>query len=128
MKAQLWVESHQPVPLVPLSMLKIEPGDVIYVGKHMTTDGEKECPGWVLAGTDADRAGRVADQAVALLSKARSLTDQEFKAQRDELEKAAREVASQATPDEVLRHVAERALAQLLSNPRLESALKARLK
>src|SRR4051812_41414414 len=25
-KAQLWVESHQPVPLVPLSMLKIEPG------------------------------------------------------------------------------------------------------
>jgi hypothetical protein len=50
-KAQLWVESHQPVPLVPLSMLKIEPGDVIYIGKHMTAEGEKECPGWVLAGT-----------------------------------------------------------------------------
>jgi hypothetical protein len=50
-KAQLWVESHQPVPLVPLSMLKIEPGDVIYVGKRITTDGEQSPPGWVLAGT-----------------------------------------------------------------------------
>ena len=46
MKTQLWVESHQPVPLVPLSMLKIDPGDVIYIGQ-MATD---ECPGWVLAG------------------------------------------------------------------------------
>jgi hypothetical protein len=34
MKAQLWVESHQPVALVPLSMLKIEPGDVVYIGEH----------------------------------------------------------------------------------------------
>lgn len=50
MKAQLWVESHQPVPLVPLSMLKIEPGDVIYIGRHVTGAGERECPGWVLAG------------------------------------------------------------------------------
>jgi hypothetical protein len=50
-KAQLWVESHQPVPLVPLSMLKIEPGDVIYIGTHVTEAGEQECPGWVLAGT-----------------------------------------------------------------------------
>ncbi len=51
MKAQLWVESHQPVPLVPLSMLKIEPGDVIYVGKRVTAEGEQAPPGWVLAGT-----------------------------------------------------------------------------
>ena len=51
MKAQLWVESHQPVPLVPLSMLKIEPGDVIYIGHRMTTEGEQAPPGWVLAGT-----------------------------------------------------------------------------
>jgi len=50
-KAQLWVESHQPVPLVPLSMLKIEPGDVIYIGHRMTTEGERAPPGWVLAGT-----------------------------------------------------------------------------
>ena len=51
MKAQLWVESHQPVPLVPLSMLKIEPGDVIYIGHRITTEGEQAPPGWVLAGT-----------------------------------------------------------------------------
>src|SRR5688572_24551740 len=50
-KAQLWVESHQPVPLVPLSMLKIEPGDVIYIGHHMTREGERAAPGWVLAGS-----------------------------------------------------------------------------
>ena len=36
MKAELWVEGHQPVPLVPLSMLKIEPGDVIYIGTRVT--------------------------------------------------------------------------------------------
>jgi hypothetical protein len=34
MKAQLWVEAHQPVPLVPLSMLRVEPGDVVFIGKY----------------------------------------------------------------------------------------------
>jgi hypothetical protein len=49
-KAELWVESHQPVSLVPLSMLKIEPGDVIYIGTHVTPTGVQSPPGWVLAG------------------------------------------------------------------------------
>jgi hypothetical protein len=31
-------------------MLKIELGDVIYIGKRITTGGEHEPPGWVLAG------------------------------------------------------------------------------
>jgi hypothetical protein len=84
--------------------------------------------GWALAGVDADRAGRVADQAVGLLSKARGLSDEEFKDRRDDLEKEARALTSRATAEEVLRHLAERAAAQLLSNPRLDAALKARLK
>ena len=50
MKADLWVEGHQPVPLVPLSMLKIEPGDVIYIGTRVTTGDPADSPGWVLAG------------------------------------------------------------------------------
>jgi hypothetical protein len=49
-QAQLWVESHQPVALVPMSMLKIEPGDVIYIGKRITGDAPADSPGWVLAG------------------------------------------------------------------------------
>jgi hypothetical protein len=50
-KADLWVEDHQPVPLVPLSMLKIEPGDVIYIGtRNRTGDEPTDSPGWVLAG------------------------------------------------------------------------------
>jgi hypothetical protein len=84
--------------------------------------------GWALAGTDAARAGRVADQAVGLLSRARGLTEDEFKARREELEKEARALSAQATAEEVLRHLAERAVAQLLSNPRLDAALRARLK
>ena len=51
MKAQLWVESHQPIPLVPLSMLRIEPGDVIFIGTRVTGEGADDSPGWVLAGT-----------------------------------------------------------------------------
>jgi hypothetical protein len=51
MKTQLWVESHQPVPLVPLSMLRIEPGDVVYIGKVAASESSDDCPGWVLAGT-----------------------------------------------------------------------------
>jgi hypothetical protein len=50
MKTQLWVESHQPVPLVPLSMLRIERGDVIFVGGTAAEGTPDDCPCWVLAG------------------------------------------------------------------------------
>ena len=50
MKTQLWIESHQPVPLVPLSMLKIEPGDLIYIGLRVSAEEPDDAPGWVLAG------------------------------------------------------------------------------
>jgi hypothetical protein len=91
-------------------------------------DDVAEDLGGLLGGLDPDKAGRAADRVVALLSKARGLSDEEYKAQRPALEKEAREVAGQSGPDEILRHAAERELAQLLSNPRLAAAMRTRLK
>jgi hypothetical protein len=83
---------------------------------------------WLVAGADAAKWEKVSDQTVALLSKARSLSDEEFKAQEKELEKSAKAIAGAVGPDAVLRHYAERELAELLSNPRLAAAIKARQK
>jgi hypothetical protein len=49
-RTQLWVESHQPIPLVPLSMLKIKPVDAIYIGDTTAGASPGDCPDWVLAG------------------------------------------------------------------------------
>jgi hypothetical protein len=83
---------------------------------------------WLVAGADLAKWEKASDKTVALLSKARSLSDEEFKAQEKELMKAAKEVVGDVGPDAVLRHYAERELAELLSNPRLAAALKARMK
>jgi hypothetical protein len=32
-------------------MVRIEPGDVIYIGTRVTDGGAEDSPGWVLAGT-----------------------------------------------------------------------------
>ncbi len=50
----------------------------------------------------------------------------EFKAQRDDLDKEARKVVGDVGPTDVIRHYMERALAELLSNPRLGAAVEAR--
>lgn len=84
--------------------------------------------GRLVGGVDPDEAGSVGDRVVQLLIVARGLKDAEFKKQRPELEKAAREIAGEAGPTDVLRHVLEHTLAELLSNPRLAAALDARLK
>jgi hypothetical protein len=83
---------------------------------------------WLVAGPDADAAKRVTAQVVALLGKARGLSETEFKAQRPELDKTAREIVGEPAPDVVLRHTVQHALALLLSNPRLDVALQARMK
>jgi hypothetical protein len=84
--------------------------------------------GRLVAGLDEDKARRVGDEVVQLLIVARSVTDEEFKKQRPELEKKAREIVGDLGPLEVLRHVVEHALAETLSNPRLPVAIKVRLK
>src|SRR5262249_3787692 len=84
--------------------------------------------GSLVAGLDAERAQQVSDRVVQWLIRVRAMSDDEFKKERDELEEEARKIVGDVGPTEVLRHVVEQALAELLSNPRLEAALEARLK
>jgi hypothetical protein len=84
--------------------------------------------GWLVAGFDKEAADKASNRAGALLDRARGLKDEEFKTQRPQLEKEARDLAGEVGPTEVLRHVLERDLADLLANPRLPAALDARLK
>jgi hypothetical protein len=81
--------------------------------------------GRMIAGLDFDKANRVGDQVVQLLIQVRALKEDEFKTERPELEKAARKIVEGVGPMEVLRHVVEETLAELLSNPRLPHALEA---
>jgi hypothetical protein len=81
-----------------------------------------------VAGLDPDKVAQVNDKVVQLLIHARALKDEEFKTERPELEKTAREIVGNLTSLDVLRHVLAQDLAELLSNPRLVAAIDARLK
>jgi hypothetical protein len=81
-----------------------------------------------VAGLDRKKAGLVKGQVAAFLDKARAYKDEEYKAKRPALEKEARQIIGDVGAFEVLRHEVGLALAELLSNPRLAAALKARLK
>jgi hypothetical protein len=83
--------------------------------------------GRLAAGFDADKSGEIADRVVQLLIQVRALDDDEFKKQKPELVKSARRIAGDLGPFDVLHRLVERALAELLSNPRLIAALDARL-
>jgi hypothetical protein len=82
----------------------------------------------LLGGLDAARSKNVHDAIVSLLNKSRKLDADAFDKQRSELKKDALAIGGDVAPTTVLAHAAERALARLLSNPRLSSALEARLK
>jgi hypothetical protein len=82
----------------------------------------------LVAGLDVDKAAQVSDAVVQLLIQARAMKDDEFKKLRPELEKTAHDIVGDLGPFEVLRHVVEQGMAELLSNPRLPAALDARLK
>jgi hypothetical protein len=84
--------------------------------------------GWQVAGLDTDKADKINDKVGAFLDKVKALEDADFKAQRDDLEKEARNIIGDIGPTEVLRHVLEQDVAELLSNPRLPDVLAARLK
>lgn len=83
--------------------------------------------GWLVVGVDVEKSSRVAARAAALLSKARSLSAEDYKKQRHELEHEADRIVGDVGAVAVLEHTIEHALAELLSNPRLASALAARL-
>jgi hypothetical protein len=84
--------------------------------------------GWQVAGLDSDKADKINEKVGALLDKVKALKDADFKAQRDDLEKAAREIVGDVGPTDVLRHVLEHDVADLLSNPQLPAVLGARMK
>jgi len=81
-----------------------------------------------VAGLDFEKASQVGDKVVQLLIHARALKVEEFKTERPELEKMAREIVGNLSPLDVLRHALALDLAELLSNPRLVAAVDARLK
>ncbi len=80
------------------------------------------------AGLDAEKAATFNDEVVQILIQARSLDAKAFEREKPALEKKAQELFKNIGPMEVIRNTTEVALATLLSNPRLEAALKARLK
>lgn len=84
--------------------------------------------GWLLGGLESRKSKAIRDEITALLTKTHNLSDEEFAKKRSELEKEARQVGADVAATDVLRHAIERALARLLSNPRLSVALEARLK
>jgi hypothetical protein len=90
--------------------------------------GLSEEVGRLVAGVDADKVAKISDKVVQWLIEVRSLGDDEFKTQRADLEKRARQITGELHPFDVLRNSVELALAELLSNPRLEAAVEARLK
>jgi hypothetical protein len=84
--------------------------------------------GLLVGGVERATSGKVRDAVIDLLARARTLNDDEFDAKRGDLEREAEQIVAKAGPTDVLRHLVEHALAELLSNPRLEEALKARAK
>ncbi len=81
-----------------------------------------------IAGLDGDKATKVSDEVVQILIEARSIYKKNFERDRPGLEKRIQELFKNVGPLEVIRNSAEVALATLLSDPRLEAAIKARSK
>jgi hypothetical protein len=91
-------------------------------------DEVSEDIGRLVAGLDDEQSARVSAKVLQLLIVVRSMKSDEFKAERPELEKQAQQILGDVGPTDVLRHVMENSLAELLSNPCLPAALDARLK
>jgi hypothetical protein len=84
--------------------------------------------GWLVAGLNPERSGKVSNQVATALDEVRTMKPDEWKQKRPEVEKAIRQkVIGRLAPTDVLRHIIEHDLAELLSNPRLAAVIKARL-
>jgi hypothetical protein len=81
--------------------------------------------GPLVVGLDIDKAGQVSDRAVQLLIEVRALSKEDFERRRSEFRKQAMSLIGNANAFDVLRHLVEQSLAELLSNPRLAFALDA---
>jgi hypothetical protein len=84
--------------------------------------------GWLLGGLDQKKARAVEQKLQQSLKQVRSMNDGDFAKKRPELEQALRQFVAQVPPTAILHNYAEHALAELLSNPQLLTALEARLR
>jgi hypothetical protein len=83
--------------------------------------------GWLVAGLDQAKADEVASRAAQLLDKAYAAKRGELLKQRVNIEKEIHSLLGDVGPIEVIRHIMEHDLAEMLSNPRVTAALKSRL-
>jgi hypothetical protein len=85
--------------------------------------------GWLVGGLDKKKAAQIQEQAAGLLARARTARqggEAELKKEQGELEKAAEKIVGDIGPTQVLHHIVEHTLVELLSNPKLPDAIKAR--
>jgi hypothetical protein len=80
---------------------------------------------WLVGGHDGEAAHPVRAQAVELLDRAHRMKEAEFKRELPNLKTAAGQILNSVDTLQVLGHIAEHRLAELLSNPRLEPAIRA---
>jgi hypothetical protein len=77
------------------------------------------------AGLDAARGVEIGEKIIQLMIQARAMKENEFKSQRAELLRSARNILGNPSSLDVIRHSVEYTLAELLSNPRLPAAIAA---
>jgi hypothetical protein len=82
---------------------------------------------WSVAGLDLKEQAKVRDEALKLLDRAYGLSNEELLKQQAELRPAITKITGKASPLDVIKHVLEQDLAEMLSSPRLLPAVEARL-
>ncbi len=82
---------------------------------------------WSVAGLDLKEQAKVRDEALKLLDRAHGLSNEDLLKQQAELRSAISKITGKASPLDVIKHVLEQDLAEMLSNPRLVPAVEARL-
>jgi hypothetical protein len=80
---------------------------------------------WLIDGAEPEESSKTTDRVTALMKKASGFkSDSDFAKQRNSLENEARGIMADVTNVDVLSHSMEKGMAELLSNPRLDSAIK----
>jgi hypothetical protein len=113
------------------------------MNKAMRTDGKGRKPSaeqwkeirtavandvaWSVAGLDLKEQAKVRDDALKLLDKAYALSNEDLAKQGPELRSGISKITSKAGTLDVIKHVIEQDLAEMISNPRLLPAVEARL-
>lgn len=95
--------------------------------KSVADDAADEV-GTLIAGLELAKQKPVQEKIRAFLQRAKKMSEADFKSKHADLEKSAKEIVGDTDGFVILRHWLLRDMAELLSNPRLTSAIDARLK